>query len=265
MSDAPVTPPFNFFHGLIVGLAAIGALVAAFAVAAISIGWYAGVVAVIVLAVVVFGFGLMRRSGPIVAASLFGLTAAIIGGFDITAYFEARNGEVLRDVTVDEAAGHPKATSFYFREATVRTECEGAYLSRDSEGRSGYWHYAAPVVSDAAGGGSRVSVWAVCNEWGECRAGWRKPWKAGVRQSGFGDDWAKAIAASAARCQLEARNGAVVIEWVESPGARIEKYLLDFWSSVEIIAIAWLVVVLAGKGVWAWRRRRTRAEAGMPA
>ena len=264
MPDGGFERRLSFPLGLIAGVASIALIVACTAGLTLYVGWYAAIaVGLVVLPALVFGFGLVRGSGAVVAASVFGLAAAAIGSLELAEYREVSRGSVARDIAVEDVVHYPAATVFYFRPAAVRIECEGRFLSRDSKGRTGTQHYAAPIVSTGGPATPDVAAWAVCEEWGHCRDQWRKPFNAGIRKVRFTDDFAQAAARSAAKCGLRSLDGAALVEWVERPEARIQQHVDAFWDAVRIMTIAWLVVVVFAKA--AWRLRKHVHERGQRA
>lgn len=206
------------------------------------------ILVILCVSIVVAAFVFKRAS--LAWSALITLVAGIIVGVTSREYIEAKNGEIVRDIEITQAAAHPNATGFTFTEGKVRGDLSGLYEERSRpQGRAPTlrFYLAAPVVSEDWDATMSVTVWAVAKT-SIAPSAWEKPLKAGLRppswdQEGFG----RAIALACQSHGLSAPAAAIAVFWVESPEQAIEGLLSEFWFGLKFWNVALVAGLLLGR------------------
>ncbi len=239
------------------GIVAVSALIAAY------LSWVLAVLIAILLGLVVITISFLYRELSFSWTALMAVVAALICGMSIMNYYDVKDREIVKGVSLADAVNYPEAGGYYFTGGVVRTDLVGTYVRRSSStSRSSTvsYYYAAPVVGEGWVPGEVVTVWAVhCVS--EPKELWGQPLRAGVRPDAiFREELAMAVEAAVNSHGLRSHSKAVMIEWTASPGAAVGAYLDEFKLNVLVFNIIWLVGLLVGRIYFIFRGKRDKKK-----
>lgn len=243
------------------GILAVSAMIAA------HLSWGLAVVIAVILGLTTITISFFYREPSFSWTALMAVIAALICGLSITGYYDLKDREIIRDISLAETINHPEAGGYHFTEGNVRTDLMGTHVRRSkSSNRSSTvsYYYAAPVVPDSWRPGQAVTVWAVQQSTLR-KERWEQPLRAGLRTEAlFKEELEAAVADAINSHNLTSHPKAVMIEWVESPEAAVTAYLDEFKETALVLNILWLIGLLAGRAFLS-RRRKKKKPADIPA
>ncbi len=243
------------FTAFFVGLFGLNAAMGAAALLSRYLSWGFGIAAGIIFGLVIVVLSFKFKRWVLFFCGIYALTGVVLTSMSIRDYVTARSGGVVEGLSVREAADHPVAGGYRFRDAVLRSDVRGQVQTShaDVNGfRTSHWYYVAAVVPEDWTGREPVAVWAACGEIASCRKDWDKPFKAGVRlnpETTSIPDYRKAVEDAESSAGVTSAPNALFIAWVENPSAAIDKYKSDAFLTAKIWNIVWMVNVLA---VWAF-------------
>lgn len=247
--------PLNFM--VLNGILAVSALIAA------HLSWMLGVIIAILLGLVVITISFLHREASFSWTALIAVVAGLICGMSILNYYDVKDREIVKGISLADAVNYPEAGGYYFTGGKVRMDLVGSYVKRSkSTNRSSTvsYYYAAPVVGETWEPGQAVTVWAVhCVS--EPKKLWEQPFRAGVRPDTiFREELATAVRHAVNSHGLRSHEKAVMIEWVSSPDAAVKAHLDEFKSNVLVFNIIWLVGLLLGRIYFFFRRGKEKKK-----
>jgi len=249
------------FTAFFIGLIGLNAAMGAAALLSRFLSWGFGIAVGVVCGLVMVVLSFKWKRGVLFFCGIYAMTGVVLTSMSIRDYVTARSGGIAEDISVRQAAEHPSAGAFRFRDAVLRSDVRGQVQTghADANGfRTWNWYYVAAVVPEDWTSREPVSIWAACGEISSCRKDWAVPFKAGVRlnpETTSIPDYRKAVENAEAVTGVTSSPKALFITWVENPSAAIDKYKSDAILTAKIWNIVWLINVLA---VWAFTMIKKR-------
>ncbi len=219
----------------------------------VSLGYYVSTMLAYVssfilgLALVIGG---SAKWGPaMIFTGVIAIAAAGTGILFYTDYFEARGGETIRGISVDDAIRYPQASRFYFTDGIVMKFFTAKYVDivytrsgTNIRQPTSYYYYAAPLVRNEGADIGVINAW-VCARYAEDMTYWKDSYRAAIRVGSQDLPYfRKAIALAENKYNLKSSPDAPVLKWVKSPDAEIDRLFLTAAGS----SIFWMVLFWSG-------------------
>jgi hypothetical protein len=251
--------PLSFI--VLTGILGISLLISA------HISWVLAIIFSITLGLAVIVVSFLYRELSMSWTALCAVLAAILCGMYLSSYYDVKDREIIRDVSLAEAMKYPDAGGWIFTEGAVRSDLSATYAYRathtDGTPTVSYY-YAAPIITKNWNRGLPVTVWAVRQRYDK-EEFWDQPLKAGVRVDPHSrDHFRTAVGIAAQKHGLTSHENFIMVKWVPSPEKAVATYLEDFKSTAIIWYIVWLVGLLAGRIFIGFRRRKQKATGTDP-
>ena len=251
----------SLFTAFWAGFFGLNAAIGAAALLSRFLSWGFGIALGVVGGLVLVVLSFKWKRGVLFFCGIYAMAGVVLTSMSIRDYVRARSGGIVEGITVRQAAEHPAAGGFRFRDAVLRSDVRGQFQTAHAD-RNGFrtwrFYYVAAVVPEDWRAGEPVAVWAACGEIPSCLKDWTKPFKAGVRlnpETTSMADYRKAAENASSAAGLTSAPDALFITWVENPAAAIDKYKSDAFLTAEIWNVVWLITVLA---VWAFTTIKKR-------
>ncbi len=263
----------NVFMAYLVGFVGLNAAIGVTVLLSRHLSWGFGIAMGVLLGLVLAVLSFKFRSVVLFFCGVYAMAGAVLTAMDVRNYVGARAGGIVEGISVRQAANHPEAGAYRFRDAVLRLDIRGQVQTghADVQGyRRANWYNVAAVVPSDWKPEEPVTVWAACGELAACRKDWEKPFGAGVRlnpETTSIPDYRKAVAQAESSAGVASAADPVFITWVEDPAAAIAGYKASAMETAKIWNVIWLVTVLTGGLIKFFGKRKAagRPSPGEPA
>ncbi len=225
--------------------------------------WYWSLEAALVIAIlvglVVMVVESMRWGIEMLFAVLLATSAALGSSLSAYQYRELSGGQRITDILVAEAAAHPDAQAFTFRDGQVIGEMSGSHVVRlrnSAMGNTVTFYFVAPVVSEGWQPDMPVPLWAVCRLQSSyaCMFDWREPHRTGIRVHSIDEsDFLVAVHNAEVRHGLTSAPDAPLIEWGASPTDAISSARNGVIMLPPVVFAFWMAGVVIFRLYRRWR------------
>ncbi len=195
--------------------------------------------------------------------ALIAVVASLLCGMYLSDYADLQGREIVRDISIAEAANYPEAAGYTFTDGFVKSDLRATYQKKVSSATGPTtitYYYAAPVVDKNWDPSKPVSLFAV-QEIAYDPGNWKHSFRAGIRAQASSYYELQAAVDQCIRAHNLVSGGEqVLIEWVQSPEKAIAKYKDALGSTLLIWNIVLIATIFLFRIISLLRKKKTNSE-----